>query len=548
MQFPLSAFRLFIACAAIAALLAGCAQAPRPMPGKGNGAQENPDRPPNVSSDTGQVLKAAPPGLLVHREPPPDFKPTAAYEWLQIGLQASGRDALRNKPRPTVLSRTLAIILTAMYDAWAAYDDKAVGTRLHDKLRRPKEERTQENRVRAIAYAAYRALLFVYGEDTDWIRDQFRKKGYDPDNKSTDIKTAEGVGNAAAEALIAYRRRDGSNQFGDEPGSAGKPYSDTTGYKPKNTPANIVDPDSWLPIPFSDGKGGTVSPGFLTPQWGKVKPFALETGDQFRSPPPPKYGSDRHKKEVEECIQVNAGLTLEQKAIVEFMREGPRSTGQSGHWLQFSADISVRDRHDLEQDIKLFFSVGNVVMDAFIACWEAKRYYDTGRPYWWVRIYHKGEMVDGWLGAGRGAGKVRAEEWLPYSPDTFLTPPFPGYVSGHATASGAASRMLELFTGSDHYDALAFQCGGELTEPGFRVAVMQAMSGNPAKDGPKSCVVPLHLPTFTATAEMAAVSRLWGGYHIRTDNDEGLVLGRKVAMYSWPKYRAYWEGTATVRD
>jgi hypothetical protein len=57
-------------------------------------------------------------------------------------------------------------------------------------------------------------------------------------------------------------------------------------------------------------------------------------------------------------------------------------------------------------------------------------------------------------------------------------------------------------------------------------------------------VVRLPLPTFTATAEMAAVSRLWGGYHIRTDNDEGLVLGRKVAMYSWPRYQAYFHGTA----
>ena len=58
--------------------------------------------------------------------------------------------------------------------------------------------------------------------------------------------------------------------------------------------------------------------------------------------------------------------------------------------------------------------------------------------------------------------------------------------------------------------------------------------------------VELPLPTFTATAEMAAVSRLWGGYHIRTDNDEGLVLGRRVAMYSWPKYQSYFDGTAAT--
>jgi hypothetical protein len=520
-----------------------------------------------VSRDTGQVLTPPPPGLLVHRMPPSDDRPTAAYQWLQFLLEASGREVALNKPRPTILSRTMAVCLTSMYDAWAAYDAKAVGTRLHGKLRRPVRERTKENKEKAIAYAAYRSLLFVYAEDAAWIRERFREKGYDPDNDSTDLRTPEGIGNAAAKAVIDYRRRDGANQLGDEPGGNGKPYADYTGYAPKNAPDNIVDPDRWFPIPFSDGKGGTVSPGFLTPHWYKVKPFALERSEQFRPPPPPKYGSERLKKEVEEVIRLNAGLSLEQKTVVELMREGPRSTGQSGHWLQFamdvprrgysdagldmmgltmslSMDISRRDHHDLDQDIKLFFSVGNVVMDAFIACWEAKRHYDASRPYWWVRLYHKGETLDGWLGPGKGSGKLKAEEWKPYSPDTFITPPFPGYVSGHATASGAASRMLELFTGSDRYGAAAFQQAGELTEPGFSAALMQAQDGKPALDVPESKEIRLFLPTFTATAEMAALSRLWGGYHIRVDNDEGLILGRKIAMYSWPKYRAYFEGTA----
>ena len=67
----------------------------------------------------------------------------------------------------------------------------------------------------------------------------------------------------------------------------------------------------------------------------------------------------------------------EQKTIVEFMRDGPRSTGQSGHWLRFSQDVSRRDACDLDRDVKLFFSVGNVVFDAFIACWEAKLHYDS---------------------------------------------------------------------------------------------------------------------------------------------------------------------------
>ena len=500
-----------------------------------------------VVPDTGQMLVAPPAQALVHRQPAADFQPTAAYRWLDVLLVASGRDAQRNSPRPTVLSRTMAVVLTSMYDAWAAYDAVAVSTRTGGRLRRPKAERTQANEEKAIGFAAYRALLFVYPEDADWIRDQFRTMGFDPDGASLDPRTPEGVGNAAAAAVIAYRRDDGSNQLGDAPGANGKPYADYTGYQPVNTPDRIVDPTRWMPIPFSDGKGGTVSPGFLTAYWGRVRPFALDTSDQFRPPPPPRWGSEELARDVEEAARVQAGLTLEQKTIVEFMREGPRSTGQSGHWLQFAQDVSRRDHHTLDQDVKLFFAVGNVVMDAFVACWEAKRFYDTSRPYWWVRMQYEGKEIEAWAGPGKGVARLPGEKWRPYSPDIFLTPPFPGYPSGHATASGAAARTLELFTGSDRYGVVAVQSAGYMTEPDATSAAMQARDGRPAKDVPESKETRLYLPSFTATAEMAAVSRLWGGYHIRTDNEEGLILGRKIAMYSWPRYQAYFNGTATPR-
>jgi hypothetical protein len=502
---------------------------------------------PMISPDTGQAFVTPPPGVLVHRSPLADFKPTAAYAWLDTLLEASGRDAIRNKPRPTILSRTDAVILTAMYDAWAAYDAKAAGTRLGGKLRRPKAERTQANKEKAIAYAAYRTLLFVYPEDSAWIREQMKAKGFDPDNASKDTKTPEGVGNVAAKAVIDYRKHDGANQLGDEKGGEGKPYLDYTGYKPVNTADNVTDPTRWLPIPFSNGKGGTVTPGFLTPHWGKVRPVALTSGDQFRPPAPPQWGSEKLNKDIEEAVHVNATLTLEQKAVVEFMREGPRSTGQSGHWLQFAQDVSRRDHNTLDQDVKLFFVVGNVVMDAFIACWEAKRHYDTGRPYWWARMYYKGRKVNAWLGPGKGFGEIMGDHWLPFSPDTFITPPFPGYTSGHATASGAASRMLELFTGSDRFGAEAYQAAGMLTgEATYTAAQMQAQNGivPVGLDGPDAKLIHLSLPTFSATAEMAAVSRLWGGFHVRVDNDEGLILGRKIAMYSWPKYGGLFDGSA----
>jgi hypothetical protein len=497
-----------------------------------------------MAKDTGQLLVLPPGYSLVHRMPAPDFKPSVAYQWLDVLLLASGHDAERHLPRPTILSRTMALVITSMYDAWAAYDNVAVGTRLGGSLRRPAAERTQANKEKAISYAAYRSLLFVYPEDAQWLCEQMRQRGFDPDDASTNPATPQGVGNTAANAVIEYRKHDGANQLGDEPGGDGKPYSDYTGYQPKNKPDQIVDPTLWMPIPFSDGKGGTVSPGFLSPYWGKVKPFGLERPDQFRPPPPPKWGSEAINRDIEEVVQAQANLTLEQKTMVEFMREGPHSTGQSGHWLQFAEDVSRRDHFGLDQDVKLFFAVGNVVMDAFIACWDAKRFYDTSRPYWWVRTYYKGKKIDGWAGVGKGVVKMSGENWRPYSPDIFLTPPFPGYTSGHATASGAASRTLELLTGSDRFGSVAIQSVGYMTEPDATTAQMQARDGHLAKDVPASKEVKLFLPTFTATAELAAMSRLWGGYHIRTDNEEGLILGRQIASYDWPKFQAYFNGTA----
>jgi hypothetical protein len=473
--------------------------------------------------------------------------PSAAYRWLDIALEATAREHERTSPRPTVGSRMLAIAVTAMYDAWAAYDARAVGTRLGGRLRRPPAERTPANKETAIAYAMYRALLFVFPEDEKWLGEQMRKEGHDPNDTSTDVTTPQGVGNVAAAALIEYRRHDGSNQFGDEVGSGGVPYSDWTFYRPVNPPDKILDPDRWQPIEFSDGKGGKVTPGFLTPHWYRVTPFGLKRSDQFRSPPPPKVTSAQLRKETDECIHFNASLSPEQKAIVEFMRDGPRSTGQSGHWLRFAQAVSRRDHNDLDRDVKLFFAIGNTAFDAFIACWDVKRCYDSSRPWTLVRYYYKGKQVPGWAGPGKGVVMVPAEKWHPYSPDTFITPPFPGYPSGHSTVSGACAKLLELFTGSDRFGDVEKRKAGVLTEAGFDCKLMQMRFGKMPNDPHLSCDVALQLPTFTATAEMAGLSRIMGGYHVRVDNTEGLALGRRVAGYLWPVFQSYYDGTAKVR-
>ena len=339
-----------------------------------------------------------PAGFIPHDEAHPQAH--AAYRMINVIQEVAARRVDRVGARPTVISREMAISTTAMYDAWAAYDERAVGTRLGGALRRPAAERTEVNKSTAITYAAFRSLQFLYPEDAEWITAKMRALGFDPDNTATDESTPAGVGNRAAAALIAFRTRDGANQSGDEPGSSGKPYSDYTGYKPVNPPDRIIDPDRWQPIAFSDGKGGKVVPGFLTPHWYKVTPFALERSDQFRPLGPPKVGSDALKKDLDQLLEYNRSLTPEQKSIVEFMRDGPRSTGQSGHWLRFAQDVSRRDRLDLDQEVKLYFSIANICFDGFISCWEAKRVYDSSRPWTLIHHYYHDKEILGWAGPG----------------------------------------------------------------------------------------------------------------------------------------------------
>jgi hypothetical protein len=171
------------------------------------------------------ILEGAAQGLPV--------PPASAIRWSNATLQGI-RDANFGTP---VVARALAIVHTCMYDAWAAYDERAVGTQLAGALRRPASERTLANKEQAISYAAYRALTDVLPVDTNSVYIPLMKQlGYDPSDDSTDIETPTGIGNVACAAVLEYRHHDKSNQLGD---LAQGQYADWTGYAPVNTPSPV---------------------------------------------------------------------------------------------------------------------------------------------------------------------------------------------------------------------------------------------------------------------------------------------------------------------
>ena len=87
----------------------------------------------------------------------------------------------------------MAIPAIAMYEAWAAYDDVAVGPTFGWTLRRPVGERTPENRETAISYAMYEACLDQYPHHAAYLEEEMARLGFDPDDESLDPSTPAGA-------------------------------------------------------------------------------------------------------------------------------------------------------------------------------------------------------------------------------------------------------------------------------------------------------------------------------------------------------------------
>jgi hypothetical protein len=438
---------------------------------------------------------------------------TLIVKWNEAQLQAI-RDT---RMGPPMAARALAMMHTAMFDAWAAYDGVAVGTRLGGSLRRPQEERTLANKRKAVSYAAYQVLLDVFPSQSAVFQAQMVKLGFDPSETSLDTTTPQGIGNRTAAALVEYRHHDGSNQLGDlHPG----PYSDYTGYVPVNDPNTIVDPNHWQPLRVPDGRGGFIVQTYLAPHWGLVVPFALTSGSQFRPAAPEIYptNADRYIKQAEQILDYSADLTDREKAIAEYWADGPNSETPPGHWALFGQVVSRRDRHTLDEDVVMFFGLTNAVQDAGIAVWESKRYFDYVRPITAVHFLFRDQLVRAWKGPFLGTGMILGQDWQPYQPLTVVTPPFPEYLSGHSGFSAAAAMVLRLYTKSRHFGFSAtIPAGSSTVEPGLV----------PASD------IVLHWKTFKDAADEAGISRRYGGIHFKEGDLRSRRLGRQVGKQVW---------------
>jgi hypothetical protein len=460
--------------------------------------------------------------------PGANWTDSVVSRWNQVLQQA----IINAHPGPPISARMLAVVNTSMYDAWAAYEPVAVGTRLGGTLRRPAEEHTHANKSAAISFAAYRTLLDLFPQagQAPMFEAAMRDLGYDPTDASTDTSRPAGIGNFVAKAVCDSRHRDNSNQLGDLSAS-GVPYSDYTGYVPVNTSTQVNDPNRWQPLLGPDGKGGFAQQTYSGPHWGNVIPFALVTGSQFRAlNPPARYGTLEYEQQARDVVTLSANLTDKQKVIVEHWADGPGTTLPPGHWVRFAGWVAARDNMNLDDEVKLFFLVSNAVFDASIACWDTKRVYDSVRPITAIRYLFKGQKIVAWGGRGKGTQEVDGGTWSPYQFEVFLSPPFPAFPSGHSTFSSASAEVLRRFTGSDAFGAsFTMPAGKTQGEPGIVPAVDTTLTW----------------ATFTEAADEAGQSRRYGGIHFATDDYTARYMGRQVGVVVWEKAQSYFKGTAT---
>ena len=430
------------------------------------------------------------------------------------------------KPGPTIAARAVAVVHTAMFDAWTAYDATAVPTIPRAAWRRPPAERTDSNKAEAVTYAGYRAVVDVFPSLADYYAALMEQQGYAPGDQTTDLATARGIGNVAAAAVLAFRHHDGANQLGDlAPGA----YSDYTGYRAVNTPFTVNDPNHWQPLAIVSGNS-IVTQSYTTPQWGLVTPFALSSGSALRpASGPPQYPDPEYKTQADEILSYNVNLTDRQKMMAEYWADGPSSEFPPGHWALFAQYVSRRDGHSLDDDVKMFFALGNGLLDASICAWDAKRAFDYVRPVTAIRFLYRGQTIQGWGGPGAGSVSMLGENWRPYQVATVVTPPFPEFCSGHSIFSATGAQILAAFTGSDSFGySVTIAAGSSLAEPGIVPASPVTFSW----------------PTFSAAADDAGMSRRYGGIHFRSGDLTARAAGRTVGAIVWQKAKSYMDGTA----
>lgn len=244
----------------------------------------------------------------------------------------------------------------------------------------------------------------------------------------------------------------------------------------------------WIPTPpaYMDA---------VEPNWGTLRPFVMDTANQFKPEPPFPFDTAKSSafyKQMLEVRDVSRTMTAEQREIAAFWDCNPfvmhvqghtmfatKKMSPGGHWMGIVRLASRKANADITRASEAYALTAIGLAEGFLSVWAEKYRSNLIRPETTINTY-----LD--------------ENWEPL----LQTPPFPEYTSGHSGISTAASVVLTKVFGEN----FAFADSTELEY------------GLPVRS----------FPSFTAAANEAAISRLYGGIHYRRAIEQGQVQGRAV--------------------
>ena len=297
-------------------------------------------------------------------------------------------------------------------------------------------------------------------------------------------------GDAVAQHILEWSRHDN--------------YKESRSY-PKFTVSDA--PGRWQPTPpdYMDG---------IEPHWSSIRPFVLDSVNQFTPPPPTKFSLEKDSpfyRELLEVYETGKNLDEDQTKIASFWDCNPyvshhqghvmfatKKITPGGHWIGIASIAARLSGADLMKSIETYMLTSISLMDGFISCWDEKYRSSLIRPETLINMH-----LD--------------EDWTPL----LQTPPFPEYTSGHSVISSAAAITLTHLYGDNFQftDSTEYEYG----------------------------LPPREFPSFIKASEEAAISRLYGGIHYMPSIKNGIQQGRKVGRLVINRLRTHPEDKVATR-
>jgi hypothetical protein len=369
----------------------------------------------------------------------------------------------------------------------------------------------------AVSQAAWRVLSDMYPEVQLSLSSTLATRlGAVPDSPA---KTAGiNLGNFVAQQYIAAHQNDG--------------WDLPDAYTP------VVGPGHWSTDPMV---APNIQKGWGA-DWGSVSPWAMPDPDFFDATTPFTIADMNTQRYTDAYNEVkaygarNSAVRTQQQTETGLFwaYDRPGTGAPPVLFIENMVEIGNAVGNTPADNARMFAQASVTLADSIIAAWDEKYEADLWRPIVGIRE-----------GASDGNPNTAADatwEYLgapgndPNSAADDFTPPFPAYVSGHATMGGAIFKSLELFYGTNDFNAADASIGVDPVTGQYTLFSSEPGSGDP-RDYVRFTQVGEVGPGLENSPEGEnTMSRIYLGVHWRMDQEDGQALGRAVAEYVAANY------------